>query len=123
MFRRAAAAGANNERNATRTGPTCYPPPTLFRLHCTSLHLTAIASNQDCGVFASHNAATMLRNSHACRCPRNLFLSTCKTPLQPSHILPQKSACGGSCAVRPGIRHEDELVCSLGYATRMGNRT
>lgn len=60
----------------------------------------------------------MLRDVRACRANETCSYQTPKTPLPPSHILPQTSACGGSCALPPGMRHEDDLVCSPGYDAR-----
>lgn len=92
-----------------------YPPLALFRLHSafTSIKASGVAAHH----FAWHGIVTITAANAARRacvpCERNLFLSTPETPLPPAHILPRTSACGGACAPPSGMRHEDELVCSL----------
>lgn len=99
-----------------------HGPPTR---HSPCFVCAAFTSIKACGVAAHHFAChciAMIPAANAARrtcvpCARNLFLSNAKTPLPPSHILPQTSASGGSCARLPGMRHEDDLVCSPGYDT------
>lgn len=62
----------------------------------------------------------MLRDVRAARANETCSYQTSKTLLPPSHTLPQTSACEGSCALPPGMRHEDKLVCSPGYDAREG---
>jgi hypothetical protein len=108
-----------SDRRADRARATFtkYPPLALFRSQCNQL-------NQVRGVrrtphrVALHGIA-MIPASNAARracvpSARNPFLSAFKTPLQPSHIRPWNNACGGSCTIRSGMRHEDDLVCSPG---------
>jgi hypothetical protein len=106
-----------SDRRADRARATRYPPHALFRLQCNQL-------NQVRGVrrtphrVALHGIA-MIPASNAARracvpSARNPFLSAFNTPLQPSHIRAWNNACGGSCTIRSGMRHEDDLVCSPG---------
>jgi len=103
-------------RMTHRPQTTSYPPLALFRLQCIHLNQdlwrgrTPLCVPRHCDDTCSECCATYVRAVE-----RNLFLSNARNTPAALHILPQTSACGDSCALPPGMRHEDELVCSPSY--------